>query len=172
MVEACKAVARGTTASFIVGDMPFGSYQISPEEAVRNAFRLVKEGNAHAIKLEGGKEMAPVAAKIVQSGIVVMGHIGLTPQSQAALGGFRVQGKTAAKAQELLASAEALQAAGCSFLVIEAVPAAVAKMISRALRIPTIGIGCGADCSGQVLVQMDMLGATAGHIPKYDCWSF
>jgi 3-methyl-2-oxobutanoate hydroxymethyltransferase len=166
MIEACKSVHRGNKSAFIVGDMPFGSYQISTEDAVRNAFRLVKEGGAEAIKLEGGEEMASTVRRIVDSGIIVVGHIGLTPQSQAALGGFRVQGKTADKAAQLLNSALALQKAGCSFLVIEAVPSAVASLISQHLTIPTIGIGCGGSCSGQVLVQMDMLGATIGHTPK------
>lgn len=135
-----------------------GSYEIAPEQALESAIRVIKEGRVQAVKLEGGLEMAPTIAKITRAGIPVLGHIGLTPQRQNALGGFRVQGKTTASALKLLEDALAVEAAGCFAVVLEAVPAEVASLITKKLKIPTIGIGAGNGCSGQVLVQVDMSG--------------
>lgn len=160
MVHHCRAVARGADSAFLVADMPFGSYEIEPKEAVRNAVRLMQEGNAEAVKLEGGREMLPAIQAIIRAGIPVMGHVGLTPQSVSKLGGFRVQGKTATSAYAMLEDALALQEAGCFAVVLEAVPAQVAAAITDHLTIPTIGIGAGAGCSGQVLVYHDLLGLT------------
>nr|WP_290666907.1 3-methyl-2-oxobutanoate hydroxymethyltransferase [Ardenticatena sp.] len=162
-----RAVRRGAQRAFIVGDMPFGSYEASNEEAVRHAFRLMKEGRAHAVKLEGGRRMAERVRAIVQSGIPVMGHIGLTPQSVSALGGFRVQGRTANDALALLEDALALQEAGCFAIVLEAVPVEVAAAITERLSIPTIGIGAGNGVSGQVLVYHDLLGMFDRFTPKF-----
>lgn len=135
-----------------------GSYEIAPEQALESAIRVIKEGRVQAVKLEGGLEMAPTIAKITRAGIPVLGHVGLTPQRQNALGGFRVQGKTTASALKLLEDALAVEAAGCFAVVLEAVPAEVASLITKKLKIPTIGIGAGNGCSGQVLVQVDMSG--------------
>jgi 3-methyl-2-oxobutanoate hydroxymethyltransferase len=167
MLHHCQAVARGASIPFLIGDMPFGSYEVSPEEAVRNAVRFLKEGGMEAVKLEGGREMAETVRAIVAAGIPVQGHIGLTPQSISALGGYRVQGKTAASAARLLGDALALQDAGCFSIVLEAVPAAVAQTISQRLYIPTIGIGAGAGCDGQVLVYHDLLGLFDRFTPKF-----
>jgi 3-methyl-2-oxobutanoate hydroxymethyltransferase len=158
MLHHCRAVARGTQFAFTVGDMPFLSYQADPAEAVRNAGLFLKEGGMAAVKLEGGREVVPTVEAIVRAGIPVMGHIGLTPQSQSKLGGYRVQGKTAVSAYHLLQDALALEAAGCFSLVLEAVPEPVAAAISQKLTIPTLGIGAGAGCDGQVLVYHDLLG--------------
>ena len=158
MLHHCRAVARGTKYAFTVGDLPFMSYQVDIATAVHNAGRLLKNGRMDSVKLEGGQEMVPTIEAIVRAGIPVMGHIGLTPQSQSKLGGYRVQGKTAVSALKLLADALALEAAGCFAIVLEAVPAVVAAKISQRLHIPTIGIGAGASCDGQVLVFHDMLG--------------
>ena len=158
MLHHCKAVAKGSTAALLVGDMPFLSYQADKAEAVRNAGRFLKEAAMECVKVEGGREIASTIKAIVQAGIPVMGHIGLTPQTVSQLGGFRIQGKTAASAQALLEDALALQEAGCFAIVLEAVPAPVATKISRRLTIPTIGIGAGVGCDGQVLVYHDMLG--------------
>ncbi len=158
MLHHCRAVARGSQYALLVGDLPFMSYQAEISEAVRNAGRLMKEGNMDCVKLEGGREMATTIHAIVNAGIPVMGHIGLTPQSQSQLGGYRVQGRTAAAAQKLLEDALALQEAGCFSIVLEAVPAPVAAAISQRLTIPTIGIGAGVGCDGQVLVYHDILG--------------
>lgn len=141
-----------------IGDLPMGSFEVSPEQALETAIKMVKCGRVHAIKLEGGAEMAPQIKKITTAGIPVLAHVGLTPQRQNALGGFRVQGKTAASAQRVLQDALAVQAAGAFATVLEAVPAEVAAIITEKLSIPTIGIGAGNGCSGQVLVQIDMLG--------------
>lgn len=141
-----------------VGDLPMGSYEISPEQALASAIRMIKEGRVKAVKLEGGKEMAPTIAKITGAGIPVLAHIGLTPQRQNALGGFRVQGKTTSSAVKFLEDALAVQEAGAFATVVEAVPAEVAALVTEKLSIPTIGIGAGNGCSGQVLVQVDMLG--------------
>lgn len=158
MLHHCKAVARGAERAFLVGDMPFMSYQAEAGEAVRNAGRFLKEGGMDSVKLEGGQEMVPAIKAILKAGIPVLGHIGLTPQSQSKLGGYRVQGKTAAAAKTLLENALALEEAGCFAIVLEAVPATVAQAISQRVRIPTIGIGAGAGCDGQVLVFHDLLG--------------
>lgn len=166
MLHHCRAVARGAKKPFLVGDMPFGSYQASTEKAVENATRFIKEGNMEAVKLEGGIEMAEVTRRIVRAGIPVLGHIGLTPQSATALGGFRVQGKTAEAAAQLLEDAQALEAAGCFAIVIEAVPDRVAEFITQNISIPTIGIGAGPNTSGQVLVYLDMLGIFDRFVPK------
>jgi 3-methyl-2-oxobutanoate hydroxymethyltransferase len=153
-----RAVARGTERALVVADMPFGSFQVSDETAVANAVRFVKEGGADAVKIEGaGPSLARVKA-LVGAGIPVMGHVGLTPQSATMLGGFKAQGRTAAKARQLLADARALEAAGCFAVVLEAVPAEVARRVSDTLHVPTIGIGAGPDCDGQVLVWHDLLG--------------
>ena len=167
MLHHCRAVSRGATLPFLVGDMPFGSYQTSPEAAVANAIRFIKEGNMEAVKLEGGVEVADTVRKIVSAGIPVMGHVGLTPQSQSALGGYRVQGKTASQAMKLLQDARALQEAGCFSVVLEAVPDPVAKAVTEALHVPTIGIGAGPHTSGQVLVQLDALGIFDRFVPKF-----
>jgi 3-methyl-2-oxobutanoate hydroxymethyltransferase len=152
------AVVRGTERALVIGDMPFGSFQVSDEDALANAVRFVKHAGADAVKLEGaGPSLLRVQA-IVGAGIPVMGHIGLTPQTATMLGGFKAQGRTAEKARRLLADARALEAAGCFAVVLEAVPAAVAERITSALTIPTIGIGAGPRCDGQVLVWHDLLG--------------
>lgn len=165
----CRSVARGATAPFRIGDLPMGSYEVSPEQALQSAIRLVKEGNVHAVKLEGGVAMAPQISKITTAGIPVLGHIGLTPQRQNALGGFRVQGKSVASALKLLEDAKAVQDAGAFGMVIEAVPAEVAAVVTEQLHVPTIGIGAGNACSGQVLVQVDMAGyfPTGRFLPKF-----
>jgi 3-methyl-2-oxobutanoate hydroxymethyltransferase len=167
MLHHCKAVARGAKRAFLIGDMPFMSYQVERGEAIRNAGRFLKEGNMDAIKLEGGREVADTIRGIAAAGIPVMGHIGLTPQSATKLGGFKVQGKTAAAAQHLLEDALILEEAGCFAIVLEAIPASVAKTISQKLTIPTIGIGAGPDCDGQVLVFHDMLGLFDRFTPKF-----
>lgn len=167
MLHHCKAVARGAKRSFLIGDMPFMSYQVSREEAIRNAGRFIKEAGMDAIKLEGGAEVVETVWAIVQAGIPVMGHLGLTPQTATKLGGFKVQGKTAAAANRLREDALALQAAGCFAIVLEAVPAPVAESISRELEVPTIGIGAGPGCDGQVLVFHDLLGLFDRFVPKF-----
>jgi len=167
MLHHCRAVARGAKHSFLVGDMPFMSYQADTAEAVRNAGRFLKEGSMEAVKLEGGEEMTETIVAIVRAGIPVMGHIGLTPQSISKLGGYRVQGKTAADATRLLKDALALEQAGCFSIVLEAIPAAVAAVITEKLHIPAIGIGAGADCDGQVLVYHDLLGLFDRFTPSF-----
>ncbi|RCI10128.1 hypothetical protein L249_8601 [Ophiocordyceps polyrhachis-furcata BCC 54312] len=159
MLLHCRSVARATKSAFTeVGDLPMGTYEIAPEQGLSTAIRFVKEGRVQGVKLEGGEEMAPTIRKITTAGIPVLGHVGLTPQRQNALGGFRVQGKTTQGALRVLEDALAVQAAGCFGVVVEAVPAEVAAIITQKLSIPTIGIGAGAGCSGQVLVQTDMIG--------------
>jgi 3-methyl-2-oxobutanoate hydroxymethyltransferase len=158
MLHHCRAVARGANYAHLVGDMPFMSYQASTADAVRNAGRFLKEGNVDSVKLEGGREMVDTIRAIVAAGIPVMGHIGLTPQSISKLGGFRSQGRTAAAAKRLVEDAVALEEAGCYAIVLEAVLAPVAAAITSRLNIPTIGIGAGPDCDGQVLVYHDLLG--------------
>ncbi|KAF1845126.1 uncharacterized protein K460DRAFT_376615 [Cucurbitaria berberidis CBS 394.84] len=158
MLLHCKSVARATKGAFTVGDLPMGSYEISPEQALASAIRMIKVGRVKSVKLEGGKEMAPTIAKITEAGIPVLAHVGLTPQRQNALGGFRVQGKSTASAVKLLEDALAVQEAGAFAVVVEAVPAEIAAIVTKQLSIPTIGIGAGNSCSGQVLVQVDMLG--------------
>jgi 3-methyl-2-oxobutanoate hydroxymethyltransferase len=162
-----RAVRRGTKRAHVVGDMPFMSYQHDPIEALKSAGRLVKEGGAESVKLEGGEDYAPAVEKIVRAGIPVMGHIGLTPQSVHAMGGFKVQGKTAAQAQRLLRDAKALEAAGAYAIVLEGMPVELARVITRAVSIPTIGIGAGVDCDGQVLVIYDLLGMNLEFKPKF-----
>jgi 3-methyl-2-oxobutanoate hydroxymethyltransferase len=167
MLMLTRAVTRGAQRPLVVADMPFGSFQVSDEEALRNAIRFVKEAGADAVKLEGaGPSLSRVLA-LVGAGIPVMGHIGLTPQSATMLGGFKAQGKTAAKARRLLEDAGALEDAGCFSLVLEAVPAPVAARIGERLTIPTIGIGSGPDCDGQVLVLHDVLGLYEGRSPRF-----
>jgi 3-methyl-2-oxobutanoate hydroxymethyltransferase len=167
MLMLTRAVTRGAERALVIADMPFGSYQVSDEDALRNAVSFVKEAGADAVKLEGaGPSLARVAA-LVGAGIPVMGHIGLTPQSATMLGGFRAQGKTAVKARSLVEEAVALEAAGCFSLVLEAVPAPVAARITETLAIPTIGIGSGPDCDGQVLVLHDLLGLYDRHSPRF-----
>jgi 3-methyl-2-oxobutanoate hydroxymethyltransferase len=167
MIHHCRAVARGAKNALLVGDMPFMSYQADIPEAVRNAGRFMKEGLMDTVKLEGGREVAPTITAIINAGIPVMGHIGLTPQSASKLGGYRVQGKTAADALRLLEDALALQEAGCYAIVLEAVPAAVAGALSQRLGVPIIGIGAGASCDGQVLVFHDLVGLFDRFTPKF-----
>ena len=167
MVILTRAVTRGARRPLVIADMPFGSFQVSDEEAMRNAIRFVKEAGADAVKLEGAGPMLARVHAIVGSGIPVMGHLGLTPQSATMLGGFKAQGRTAEKAQRLVADARALEAAGCFAIVLEAVPAPVAARITEALAVPTIGIGAGASCDGQVLVWHDLLGLYEGHSPRF-----
>ena len=167
MVYHCAAVARGATRAHLVGDMPFGSYQAGVDEAVRNAARLAAEGGMEAVKLEGGAEYAEVISRIARAGIPVMGHIGLTPQSVHKLGGYVVQGRGEDKAAQLLADAKALEEAGCYSLVLEAIPTELGAEITRSLSIPTIGIGAGVDCDGQVLVIYDLLGMNPDFSPRF-----
>ena len=162
-----RAVTRGAKRPIVVADMPFGSFQVSDELALENAVRFVKEAAADAVKLEGAGLMVPRVRAIVGAGIPVMGHIGLTPQSATSLGGFKAQGRTAEKARKLVEDARELEAAGCFSMVLEAVPAAVAAEVTRALTIPTIGIGAGRECDGQVLVWHDLLGLYEGRAPRF-----
>ena len=167
MLFLTRTVARTVERPIVVGDMPFGSYNVSDDEAVRNAVRFVKEGGADVVKLEGAGPSLSRAAAIVAAGVPVMGHVGLTPQTETMLGGFKTQGRTAAKARRLLSDALALEAAGCFSIVHEAVPTPVAARITEALTVPTIGIGAGAQCDGQVLVYHDLLGLTEGRAPRF-----
>jgi len=160
-------VTRGAKRPLVVADMPFGSYEASDEEAVHNAVRLVKEGGADAVKIERGGTSIDRARAIAAAGIPVMGHVGLTPQTATVLGGFKAQGRTAEQAERLIDEAPALEAAGCFAIVIEAVPDAVARAVTKALAVPTIGIGAGAGTDGQVLVWHDMLGYYDGHAPRF-----
>ena len=162
-----RAVRRGTRRALLVADMPFGSFHVSIEESIRNAVRLVKEGGAEAVKVEGGERRLELIARLVEAEIPVMGHVGLTPQSVNAMGGFHVQGKTAEASRQIERDARAVEAAGAFSVVLESVPREVAARITEKLRIPTIGIGAGPDCDGQVLVFHDLLGITAGHVPKF-----
>ncbi|KAF2739700.1 hypothetical protein EJ04DRAFT_508559 [Polyplosphaeria fusca] len=178
MLLHCRSVARATKAAFTVGDLPMGSYEVAPEQALESAIRIIKEGRVKSVKLEGGREMAPTIAKITSAGIPVLAHIGLTPQRQNALGGFRVQGKNTSAALKLLDDALAVQEAGAFGVVLEAVPAEVASLVTKKLAIPTIGIGAGNGCSGQVLVQVDMSGSfpPGRFLPKFvkkygDVWT-
>ncbi len=167
MIHHCKAVARGAKYALLVGDMPFLSYQITVPEAVRNAGRFLQEAKMDAIKLEGGRERAETIRAIVSTGIPVMGHLGLTPQSVHQLGGFRTQGRNAEAASRLLEDALILQEVGCFSLVLEAIPGRLAALVSKNLEIPTIGIGAGPDCDGQVLVTHDLLGLFERFTPKF-----
>ncbi len=161
-----KAVVRGAKSALVVADLPFGSYQTGPEQALTTAFRFMKEGGAHAVKLEGGARIAPQVDALAGSGVPVMAHLGFTPQSEHALGGFRVQGRGEA-ADRLVEDALALQAAGAFAVVLEMVPADVAKRVTAELAIPTIGIGAGPDCDAQVLVWLDMAGMNRGRKPRF-----
>jgi 3-methyl-2-oxobutanoate hydroxymethyltransferase len=167
MLFMTRMVTRAARRPIVIGDLPFGSYQVSDEEAVRNAIRLVKEGGADVVKLEGGGRMVSRAQAIVEAGIPVMGHVGLTPQSATMLGGFKAQGRTADKARRLRDDALALEAAGCFAVVLEAVPAPVAARVTADLSVPTIGIGAGGGCDGQVLVWHDLLGLYEGRAPRF-----
>ena len=167
MLVFTRAVSRGAARALVVADMPFGSYQVSEERAVENAIRFVKEGGADAVKLEGAGRTLTRVGGIVDAGIPVMGHIGLLPQSATLLGGYRAQGRTAAAARRLVDEARALERAGCFSIVLEAIPAPVAECITSAVSIPTLGIGAGAACSGQVLVWHDLLGLGAGPTPRF-----
>ncbi|MEU9110538.1 3-methyl-2-oxobutanoate hydroxymethyltransferase [Streptomyces sp. NPDC048483] len=161
------AVVRGTKRALVVGDLPFGSYQEGPVQALRNATRLVKEAGVGAVKLEGGERSAHQVELLVSAGIPVMAHVGLTPQSVNAFGGYPVQGRGEEAAQQLLRDAKAVQDAGAFAVVLEAVPAELAAEVTRSLHIPTVGIGAGLDCDAQVLVWTDMAGMTAGRVPKF-----
>jgi 3-methyl-2-oxobutanoate hydroxymethyltransferase len=162
-----KAVKRGNARALLVADMPFLSYEIDPRDAVRQAGRLVKDGGAEAVKVEGAKHILPSIKAMVKAKIPVMGHLGLTPQSILALGGYRVQGRRPREARDMAVQAKQLEAAGVFSLVLEAVPSALARRITRSLSIPTIGIGAGTDCDGQVLVLDDLLGLGDGTPPKF-----
>ena len=167
MLMLTRAVTRGAQRPLVVADMPFGSFQVSDDDAVRNAIRFVKEAGADAVKLEGAGPMLDRVRAIVGAGIPVMGHLGLTPQTATMLGGFKAQGRSAEKALQLLADSRALEAAGCFSLVLEAVPAPVAERVTTELSIPTIGIGAGAGCDGQVLVWHDILGLYEGRTARF-----
>ncbi|MBW1922185.1 MAG: 3-methyl-2-oxobutanoate hydroxymethyltransferase [Deltaproteobacteria bacterium] len=167
MIHHCKAVVRGAASSFIIGDMPFMSYQVSMDKAIENAGRFVKEAGCDAVKLEGGTEMAPVVKAIVDAGIPVCAHIGLTPQTATKLSGFKVQGKDAESAREMVRSAKDLEDAGAFMIVMECIPDLLAQRITRELAIPTIGIGAGKDCDGQVLVYHDLVGLFERFTPKF-----
>jgi len=167
MVHHTKAVSRGTKNAFVIGDMPFLSYHITVEDAIRNAGRLVREGGAKAVKLEGGAEVVDKITGIVAAKIPVVGHLGLTPQSVNILGGFKVQGKSLEQAQNMIDDAIALEKAGVCAIVLECIPAGLAKIISEKVSVPTIGIGAGADCDGQVLVIHDILGMYDKFTPKF-----
>lgn len=167
MIVHCQAVRRGVQRALVVGDMPFMTYQVTEDEAKRNAARMLSEGGADAVKIEGGEPMASTVRALVSVGIAVQGHIGLTPQSVSKLDGFRAQGKTAGDAQRLLDDALALEETGCFSIVLEAIPEKVAGLISRELTIPTIGIGAGAACDGQVLVLHDVVGLFDRFSPKF-----
>lgn len=167
MIHHSKAVKRGVKYALLVGDMPFMSFNVSEEEAIRNAGRFIKEGGCDAVKLEGGFEVLDVTRALCLAGIPVLGHIGLTPQTAGMLGGFKVQGKDAETAQKLMDSSTALEEAGCFAVVLECVPDKLAKLITENLRIPTIGIGAGSYCDGQVLVTNDMVGLFERFMPKF-----
>jgi 3-methyl-2-oxobutanoate hydroxymethyltransferase len=167
MLHHTRAVRRGTRNALVVADMPYGTYHAEIGESVRNAVRLVKEAGAEAVKIEGGERRLELIARLTEAEIPVMGHVGLTPQSVNALGGFKVQGKTPAAAEQLIRDARAVEAAGAFALVLEGIPRELASQITRDLRIPTIGIGAGPDCDGQILVLNDLLGLTFHPVPKF-----
>jgi 3-methyl-2-oxobutanoate hydroxymethyltransferase len=167
MLHHTRAVRRGTRRALLVADMPYGSYHAEMAESLRNAVRFVKEAGAEAVKVEGGERRLELISRLVEAEIPVMGHIGLTPQSLHALGGFKVQGKTIEAAEQLLRDARAVEAAGAFSIVLESVPRELATRITQQLRIPTIGIGAGPDCDGQVLVFHDLVGLTLGGMPKF-----
>jgi len=167
MLHHTRAVRRGTRRALVVADMPYGSYHTDTAESLRNAMRFVKEAGAEAVKVEGGERRLELISRLTEAEIPVMGHVGLTPQSLNALGGYRVQGKTADAAEQLIRDARAVEAAGAFAVVLEVVPRELAAQITRELRIPTIGIGAGPDCDGQVLVIHDLLGLTFGQTPRF-----
>jgi 3-methyl-2-oxobutanoate hydroxymethyltransferase len=167
MLHHTRAVRRGVRRALLVADMPYGSYHDDPHQAVRNAVRFVKEAGAEALKVEGGERRMELIARLVEAEIPVMGHIGLTPQSVNAFGGFRVQGKTAEAGEQILRDARAVEAAGAFSVVLESIPRELAAQITAELRIPTIGIGAGPDCDGQILVIHDLVGMSFGHKPKF-----
>ncbi len=167
MIHHTKAVRRGVETAMLIGDMPFGSFQLGPETAIANGVRFMKEAGADAVKLEGGGPMIEIVDRLTKAGVPVVGHLGLTPQTAGMLGGYRVQGETADKAKILLDDALALQQAGAFMLVLECVPEVVATKVTQALAIPTIGIGAGPGCDGQVLVFHDLLGIRSGFTPKF-----
>jgi 3-methyl-2-oxobutanoate hydroxymethyltransferase len=167
MLHHVRAVRRGTRRALLVADMPYGSYHVSIEESLRNAVRLVKEGGAEAVKVEGGERRIELIARLVEAEIPVMGHVGLTPQSMLAMGGFHVQGRSADASRQVERDARATEAAGAFSVVLESIPRELAARVSEKLRIPTIGIGAGPDCDGQILVLHDLLGLTTGHVPKF-----
>lgn len=167
MVHHTAAVSRGVQRALVVADLPFLTYQVSIEEAMHNAGRLIQEGGAAAVKLEGGSRVVETVRRLVDSGIPVMGHLGLTPQSVHALGGFRPQARDEEAAQALLADAQALEDAGTFAIVLESIPAALAKQVTASVGIPTIGIGAGPDCDGQVLVSHDAFGLSDGPVPPF-----
>jgi 3-methyl-2-oxobutanoate hydroxymethyltransferase len=167
MLHHTRAVRKGTRRALVVADMPFGSYHAEISESVRNAVRFVKEAGAEAVKVEGGERRLELIARLTESEIPVMGHVGLTPQSLHAMGGFKVQGKTPDAAEQLVRDARAVEAAGAFAIVLEGIPRELAALITRELRIPTIGIGAGPECDGQILVINDLLGLTFGPVPKF-----
>ncbi|MBD5608336.1 MAG: 3-methyl-2-oxobutanoate hydroxymethyltransferase [Desulfovibrio sp.] len=167
MIHHCAAVSRGAKNALVICDMPFLSSQCGPQETVRNAGRLLKEGGAGAVKMEGGAEFAPEVAALVRASIPVMAHIGLTPQSARALGGYRTRGKELDEAKKILEDAKALEEAGAFAILMECVPAELASRVTSAVSVPTIGIGAGAGCDGQILVWQDMLGLSFGSLPKF-----
>lgn len=167
MLHHLRAVRRGTRRALLVADMPFGSFHVSLDESIRNAVRFVKEGGAEAVKVEGGERRIELIARLVEAEIPVMGHVGLTPQSIHAIGGFHVQGKTAEGSRQVERDARAVEAAGAFSVVLESVPREVAARVTEMLHIPTIGIGAGPDCDGQILVFHDLVGLTQGRVPKF-----
>jgi 3-methyl-2-oxobutanoate hydroxymethyltransferase len=167
MLHHTRAVVRARPSAMVIGDMPFMSYQVSAEQATANAGRLIQEGGADAIKLEGGERVVEAIKRIIEAGIPVMGHLGLTPQSVLAFGGYKVQARGEADQERLMREATALQQAGCFSLVLEGIPSRLGAAVSRELTIPTIGIGAGPNCDGQVLVSHDLLGLYLGHQPKF-----
>ena len=175
MLHHARAVARAAKSAILVGDLPLGAYHASTEDAIHNAMRMVKEGGADVVKLEGGEDFAPMAEAVVRAGIPVMAHIGLTPQLMSKLGGFKVQGKSASAGLQLLKDALAMERAGCFAIVLEAIPDRVAQIITERLAIPTIGIGAGPHCDGQNIVLHDMVGLFDRFTPKFvkryaNCW--
>lgn len=167
MLHHCAAVRRGAPQAFVVGDMPFGSYQLGEEDAVRNGIRFIKEAGVDGVKLEGGVEVCATVKALVRAGIPVMGHIGLTPQTAGQMGGYKVQGKDEDSARRLLQEAKALEEAGVFSIVLECIPTELAQVISDSLTVATIGIGAGSDCDGQVLVSHDLLGMFTGFTPSF-----
>lgn len=167
MIYHTQCVVRGVDRALVVADLPFGTYQSNSEKALESAVRMMKEGGAHAIKIEGGKEISESISKIVQAGIPVMGHLGLTPQSIYQFGTYKVRAKEKAEVEKLISDAKLLEELGCFALVLEKIPAELAKKVSESISIPTIGIGAGADCDGQVLVYHDMIGMNKDFAPKF-----